>query len=178
MQQRTAEAPVEFLILVSQERVQQRIAEARPELQRTVERASRDFVEADKTIPQERISEQMHERSEVIEVPKISYQSSRILDLDVFEVREGRGGTCFLCRHLRLRTFRRVEIVLSETFFSSHRRASTGLTTSSASQITKKKTKLWPNLRKWHPSQTVLLRLEASKLLRAVIMSWYLWYWR
>ena len=31
------------------------------------------------------------------------------------ELLEGRGGTCFLCRNLRLRTFRRVEIVLSET---------------------------------------------------------------
>ena len=28
---------------------------------------------------------------------------------------EGQGGTSFLCRNLRLRTFRRVEIVLGET---------------------------------------------------------------
>ena len=34
---------------------------------------------------------------------------------------EGRGGTCFLCRNLRLRMFRHVEIVLSETFFCNRR---------------------------------------------------------
>ena len=57
VQQRTAEVPVEVVSLVSQERVQDR------SLQRTVERA-RDFVQVDRTIPQDRISEQMYERSD------------------------------------------------------------------------------------------------------------------
>ena len=85
--------------LVSQERVQDR------SLQRTAERASRDFVEVDKTIPQERISEQMYERSEVIEVPKIAYQCSRLVRLGV----RFRIWTCLNDRILlaRLRSARR-----------------------------------------------------------------------
>ena len=51
-------------------------------LQRTVERASRDFVEVDKTIFQERISEQMYERSEV-------YQCSRLVRLGAYFRRWG-----------------------------------------------------------------------------------------
>ena len=80
--------------LVSQERVQER------SLQRTVERASRDFVGVDKNLS---LRSEFFERSEVIEVPKISYQGSRLVRLGVyFRMRtcsnDGILLACLLCR--------------------------------------------------------------------------------
>ena len=54
----------------------------------------------------------------IFEVPRSGLRTPR-----KYQNEMEKGGKCFLCRSLRLRTFRRVEVVLSETvIFSSHRR--------------------------------------------------------
>ena len=48
----------------------------------------------------------------IFEVPRSGLRTPR-----KYQNKMEKGGKCFLCRNLRLRTFRRVEIVLSETVF-------------------------------------------------------------